>query len=97
MLELLRSAVKSWVAKLLLGLLVLSFAAWGVGDMFSGRVSSVAATVDGEDITTVEFRREFDETLRQLQGLDVMQASAMGLPGRAPYPARAGSTRSAEA
>ncbi|MGD1869627.1 MAG: SurA N-terminal domain-containing protein [Neomegalonema sp.] len=80
MLELLRSAVKSWVAKLLLGLLVLSFAAWGVGDMFSGRVSSVAATVDGEDITTVEFRREFDETLRQLQGLDVMQASAMGLP-----------------
>lgn len=79
MLELLRNAVKSWVMKVLLGLLVISFAAWGVGDMLGARGGRVAATVGDREITTLEFRREFNQTLQQFQGLDVFRAQAMGL------------------
>lgn len=79
MLELLRNSVKSWVVMVLLGLLVLSFAAWGIGDMLSGRGSSVAATVGDEEITTTEFREEFERTLRQFQGVDLQSARAMGI------------------
>ena len=34
MLDFLRRGVKSWVAKILLALLILSFAVWGIGDIF---------------------------------------------------------------
>ena len=38
MLDALRNSAKSWVAKALLGLLVLSFGVWGIsGTMFQGR------------------------------------------------------------
>ena len=35
MLETMRNAAKSWVAKLLMGLLVLSFSIWGIKDVSS--------------------------------------------------------------
>jgi len=40
-----RRGVKTWVAKLLFGLLVVSFAIWGIGDVFSNGVGSSVATV----------------------------------------------------
>lgn len=55
MLELLRRGVKSWVAKALLTLLVASFAAWGIGDIFSFRAGSAVATVADEDVTIEEY------------------------------------------
>jgi peptidyl-prolyl cis-trans isomerase D len=42
MLEMLRRAVRSWVAKALLALLVVSFAIWGVGDISQGFSTNVA-------------------------------------------------------
>ncbi len=47
MLDSLRSAAQSWVAKLLLGLLVLSFAIWGISDVFRGGLSGNAALTAG--------------------------------------------------
>ncbi len=67
MLDALRSRASSWVVKAFLGLLILSFAVWGIGDIFLGpRGGNVAATVDGREITVVELDREFEAQLRQL-------------------------------
>lgn len=35
MLDSLRSASRSWISKLLLGVLVLSFGVWGIADVFA--------------------------------------------------------------
>ena len=44
------------VAKLLLGFLVLTFALWGIGDIFRSGSEAVVATVDGEAITSGELQ-----------------------------------------
>ncbi|MGE3646389.1 MAG: SurA N-terminal domain-containing protein, partial [Beijerinckiaceae bacterium] len=48
MLEALRNASKNWLGKIVLtfmfGLLILSFAVWGIGDIFSGFGSGTVAT-----------------------------------------------------
>ncbi|HDL16918.1 MAG TPA: hypothetical protein ENH27_03655, partial [Rhizobiales bacterium] len=36
MLEALRNATGGWIAKIFIGLLVMSFAVWGVADIFGG-------------------------------------------------------------
>ncbi len=67
MLDALRSKASSWVVKAFLGLLILSFAVWGIGDIFLGpRGGNVAATVDGREITVIELDREFEAQLRRL-------------------------------
>lgn len=67
MLDALRSQASSWVVKGFLGLLIVSFAVWGIGDVFLGpRGTNVAATVDDEEITTVELAREFETQLRRM-------------------------------
>ena len=85
MLEYIRKRSGSILIKILFGLLILSFGAWGIGDMIRGRVSVVkVATVGGIEITpeqlNQEFQRELDR-LRPLFGgrLDREQARAMGL------------------
>jgi len=50
MLHILRRAVKSWVAKALIALLIASFAVWGIGDIFSFRLSSQVARVGEHEI-----------------------------------------------
>lgn len=79
MLNLLRRAVKSWVVKGLLALLVLSFAVWGIGDMTTGSARSVA-TVGEREIDAGLFAT----LLRQQQqrfGLDTAQIRPLGLDG----------------
>lgn len=67
MLDALRSKASSWVVKAFLGLLILSFAVWGIGDIFLGpRGGNVAATVADREITTVELDREFEAQLRRM-------------------------------
>ncbi len=68
MLQAIRNQASSWVVRIFLLLLVLSFAVWGVGDMFLGSPGgNVAAEVDGEPVTLIEVDREFTNSLRQLQ------------------------------
>ncbi|MEL6197922.1 MAG: SurA N-terminal domain-containing protein, partial [Pseudomonadota bacterium] len=55
MLEFLRRGVKSWVAKVMLGLLVASFAVWGIGDIFSFSLNSPVATVGTRTVTADSF------------------------------------------
>ena len=65
MLDSLRGAAQSWVAKLLLGLLAISFVAWGVGDVFrQGFTGSSVLTSGDSNVSPVEYRLAYN---RQLQ------------------------------
>jgi peptidyl-prolyl cis-trans isomerase D len=64
MLDSLRHAAQSWVAKLLLGLLVLSFAVWGIsGSIFGGPGNNVLTAGD-TGVSVTDYRLAYD---RQLQ------------------------------
>ncbi len=71
---------------LLFGLLVLSFAIWGIGDTFrSGQHTGVVAQVGDQEITETEFRRAFNLRYSQLQqqlggGLSSDMMRDLGLP-----------------
>ena len=86
MLSMLRNATRGWVAKLLLILLVASFAVWGVsGSLLSGSASSVIS-VGSTRVTPIELRLAYDRQLNQLQRqlgsrLTREQADAFGLTG----------------
>ena len=64
MMDSIRSAASGWAAKVLIALLVLSFAIWGVNDVFFGFRSEVLASVGEQEISADSFRRFFDQQLR---------------------------------
>ena len=85
MLDTLRKSAGSWIVKIFLGLLVLSFAAWGIGDIFRISPDTAVATVGGTKITQSAYINGFNRDLRNLQlqsggGIDAEQARQLGLP-----------------
>jgi peptidyl-prolyl cis-trans isomerase D len=66
MLDTLRKGTGSWMVKILLGLLVMSFAAWGVGDIFTGGGDTSVATVGDTKITPNEYQDAFQNRVRQM-------------------------------
>ena len=84
MLNQLRQGVASWIVKIMLGLLVLSFAAWGIGDMLRIRTPTWIAQVGdreiGRDEVMTAFRREVQRFSQMLgRSLDNEQARQAGL------------------
>ena len=85
MLDSLRSAAQSWIAKLLLGLLVLSFAVWGISDVFRGGLSGNAALTAGDsEVSATDYRFAYEQQLMRLsqqfrQRLTREQAKAIGV------------------
>ena len=85
MLDAMRKRASSWVVRVLLGLLIVSFAVWGIGDIFLGpRGGSVVAEVGELEISTLDVNREFEDQIAQLSAqlgtnLDRRQALAFGL------------------
>lgn len=71
MLETFRNATKTWVVKLLFALLVLSFLAWGVGDVIRGGLFGRAPAIQvGEvEVTAAEVNAEFKREVDRLQPL----------------------------
>jgi peptidyl-prolyl cis-trans isomerase D len=68
MLTALRAKGASWALKILFGILILSFAAWGVPDFYRAiQPVPTAATVGGKDITAEELRSAVDRDIRRLQ------------------------------
>jgi len=63
MLNYLRKTASSWVVKLLLGLLVVAFASWGIADVFTGVSSQGVATVGDMEVTQTEYARAFQNEL----------------------------------
>src|SRR6185312_6261395 len=61
MLNSLRNAAGTWVAKLLLLMLVLSFAIWGItGKMMEGHGGNKVLTAGGTSVSINEFRLAYD-------------------------------------
>lgn len=86
MLDALRSAAKTWVAKVLLALLIGSFAIWGINDAIVGLGADTAVAEVGD--TEIEASRFQQAYTRQLQALtrqfgtaiDAETAYSLGLP-----------------
>lgn len=85
MLQLIRGNVGSWFIKILFGFLILSFAVWGIGDIFrGGGVRASVATVGDERIPVQRLVEAFQAELGRLQQifgptLDVQLALNIGL------------------
>ncbi|NKB21945.1 MAG: hypothetical protein GKS01_15745 [Alphaproteobacteria bacterium] len=85
MIEMMRTKAASWVAKILAGLLILSFAVWGIGDVVRGPViGDVVAEVGGTEISRTELNNQVRRLLsvmrRQLgSNFDAQQATQLGL------------------
>lgn len=70
MLRDIRKASANWLGKLIMGavvaILVVSFAIWGVGDIFRGFGRSTVATVGATDIAVEQFRQVYNERIQQI-------------------------------
>lgn len=68
MLQSFREQIKGWVATVVIGLLIIPFALWGVNSYFQyGDGGDWVAQVDGEPITVNEYRNEFQQQLNRFQ------------------------------
>lgn len=65
MLQIMHNTANSFFVKLLLGLLVASFALWGIGDIFRSNSSTTVAEVGETIITAQEYRGELDSELNE--------------------------------
>jgi peptidyl-prolyl cis-trans isomerase D len=70
MLRGIHKASSTWLGKALMaavmGFLVVSFAIWGIGDMFRGFTRNDVATIGGTEISIEQFRQYYSERLQQL-------------------------------
>jgi peptidyl-prolyl cis-trans isomerase D len=88
MLERMRAATQGMIGRaimtVVLGLIVASFAVWGIGDVFRGFGSNKIASVGGSPIAPEEYRAAYTTMMQQYQRqmkmpLTNAQAHAMGL------------------
>ncbi|SON55057.1 Peptidyl-prolyl cis-trans isomerase D [Hartmannibacter diazotrophicus] len=87
MLDALRRGANTFVAKILLGLLVASFGVWGISGSLNFFQSDAVATVGGEPVNVIEFQRTYEREVRGIsnqigQPISSQQAAAFGLPQR---------------
>src|SRR5205823_14883325 len=70
MLRGMRQASANWLGRIVmgvvLGLIAISFAIWGIGDIFRGFGRSTVAKVGSTEITIDQFRQIYNDRLQQL-------------------------------
>ena len=70
---------KSFYVKLLLGIIILPFVFWGMGDVFRGGNQNVIATIDSKKVSTQEFMNYLNRwnlneiQLKELQKTDLLE------------------------
>lgn len=79
-----QKGMAKWTVRILLGLLIASFALWGIADYATGPVNPVVASVGDREITSNEFTNEAQRRIQivrqqQNQVIDQRTAIAMGL------------------
>jgi peptidyl-prolyl cis-trans isomerase D len=84
MLNQLRKGAGTWVAKIFIGLLVLSFAVWGIADIFSGYGTRMLAKVGEIEVSPLEYERSMQRQIRRIsqqvgRQITSEQARAFGL------------------
>lgn len=87
MLESMRRGAQTWVAKLLFGMLVVSFAIWGIADVFTGWGRGAIATIGDANVTADDFRRAYQNELDRIsqdanKRITAEQGRALGLDRR---------------
>ncbi len=66
MLDIVRNLVSSIFGKILLGLMILSFALWGVGDILSSGNSKLAAKIGNQKISLEEFYNKLGRKVQEI-------------------------------
>lgn len=84
MLEAMRKGIGTWVAKIFIGLLVLSFAVWGIADIFGGYGGKTIATVGKNEISVQSYQDELNREVRSLSNrlgrqLSMQEARTIGV------------------
>ena len=88
MLRGIHKASSTWVGKavmaVIMGFLIISFAVWGIGDIFSGFGRSDVAKIGDTDISVEQFRQHYNDRLQQFsrqlrRSISPDQARALGL------------------
>src|SRR4051812_21206977 len=88
MLRGIRKASSNWLGKTIMaavmGVLIISFAVWGIADIFKGFGQSTLAKIGRTEISTEQFRQLYTEKLQQIgrqfgRPLSMDQARAFGL------------------
>ncbi len=86
MLDSLRAFSRTWIAKIFLGVLILSFALFGINNVVTGISSNTVARVADQDVTIREFQRSYQQQLnvvaQQIGSVPTTdQAVTLGIPG----------------
>ena len=87
MLSGIRSAAETWLGKavlvILFGFLIVSFAIWGIGDIFRGYGANNVASVGRSEISVENYRRAFQQRIADIQqrsrGFTSEQARLIGI------------------
>jgi peptidyl-prolyl cis-trans isomerase D len=88
MLDAMRRGAAGWLSKLLLGLLVVAFAVWGVPDVFRGFGRGTLARVGSTAISVEDYRQAYQDELASIQRrmggrrLTTEQAKLLGVEQR---------------
>src|SRR5581483_10908653 len=87
MLDAMRRGALNWVAKVLLGLLIIAFAIWGVADVFRGYGRGTLARIGNTDITVDEYRQAYQDEMTSIsrrlgRRLTAEQAKLLGVEQR---------------
>ncbi len=69
MLQSIREHAQGWIAGVIVGLVCITFALWGVSSYFNNPGNVVVAKVDGEDITQQRFQIAFQQYRKQLKSV----------------------------
>jgi peptidyl-prolyl cis-trans isomerase D len=85
MLDALRKGAGTWVAKLFIALLILSFAVWGVSGFLTGVGQNTAAKVGDTEVTLVDLDRTYRQDLNRFsqqfgRPLTPAEGAALGIP-----------------
>ncbi len=84
MLDALRKASGTWIAKILLGILVISFGVWGISGNFFGGVGNSVLTAGDTPVSITEYRLAYDRQMQVMSRqfgtrLTREQAQALGV------------------
>src|SRR3954454_18034235 len=100
MLRGMRKASANWLGRIVmavvLGLIAISFAVWGIGDIFRGFGQSTVAKIGSTEITVEQFRQIYNDRIQQLgrelgRPITPDQARLLRLDQQPPGPPRAAS------
>lgn len=67
MLSAFRAFAKSWVATVLIGILIVAFAVFGIRDVFRGRISDAVITAGSREVSPADYRRAFENIRKRAE------------------------------